>query len=173
MLIYQEQRPLRVAIADFWRIFHHDGKIIPGWRGGGGGGGCTPTPFHSITIKNKVAVYALAERAGTLTLLHLYPICTLWQELWISACTPLTDWAWWEPQTREYIDWRWPLSCVHSVMMMVFLAQLTEGGGHAHSPLLVYPLHSSYVTPSPARLARYCYTHCPSHLQSGVNILIA
>ncbi len=31
-------------------------------------------------------------------------------------------------QTREYIGWRWSLSCVHSVMM-VFSAQLAEGGG--------------------------------------------
>jgi hypothetical protein len=32
------------------------------------------------------------------------------------------------PQTREYIDWQWPLSCVHSVMM-VFSAQLGDVGG--------------------------------------------
>jgi hypothetical protein len=37
----------RVAMADFWRTFHHYGKISPGcW--GWGGGGCTPNPFHSI-----------------------------------------------------------------------------------------------------------------------------
>ncbi len=74
---------------------------------------------------------------------------------------------------QSTVDWRWPLSCVHSVMMVVFLAQLAEGGGHAHCPLLVYPLHSSYVAHSPARLARYCYTYCPSHLLSGVDILTA
>ncbi len=32
------------------------------------------------------------------------------------------------PQTREYIDWQWPLSCVHSVIM-VFSAQLGDVGG--------------------------------------------
>jgi hypothetical protein len=31
--------------------------------------------------------------------------------------------AWDGTQTREYVDWRWPLSRVYSVMM-VFLAQL-------------------------------------------------
>jgi hypothetical protein len=30
---------------------------------------------------------------------------------------------WFQQQTREYSDWRWPLSCVYTVMM-VFSAQL-------------------------------------------------
>jgi hypothetical protein len=42
------------------------------------------------------------------------------------------------PQTREYIDWRWPLSCVHSVMM-VFSTQLGEGEGVHCTPS---PFHS-------------------------------
>jgi hypothetical protein len=33
-----------VAIATFWRTFHHDGKISPAWWGYR----CTPTPFHDI-----------------------------------------------------------------------------------------------------------------------------
>jgi hypothetical protein len=32
------------------------------------------------------------------------------------------------PQTREHIDWKWPLSYVHPVMM-IFTAKLAEGGG--------------------------------------------
>ncbi len=53
----------------------------------------------------------------------------------------------WRPQTREYIDWRWPpLSCVHS-MMMVFVAQLADGGVHHALPL------SSYLPP-PLELRR-------------------
>jgi hypothetical protein len=39
----------------------------------GEGGGCTPTPFHSITITYKVAVYSPAERADTLHVFHIYP----------------------------------------------------------------------------------------------------
>jgi hypothetical protein len=35
----------------------------------GEGGGCPPTLFHQVTIN---AVYALAERADTLSLFHLY-----------------------------------------------------------------------------------------------------
>ncbi len=38
----------------------------------GEGGGCTPTPFQPIAITYKVAVYAPAEWADTLTLFHLY-----------------------------------------------------------------------------------------------------
>jgi hypothetical protein len=41
---YQIQSAHRVAMAVFWRIFHHDGKISPAcWEWG-----CTLTPFHSI-----------------------------------------------------------------------------------------------------------------------------
>ncbi len=44
----------------------------------GEGRGCTPTPFHPFTITYKVAGYAPAERADTLPVFHLYPMCTLW-----------------------------------------------------------------------------------------------
>ncbi len=32
---WRPQSTHRVAIADFWRTFHHDGKISPGWWGWG------------------------------------------------------------------------------------------------------------------------------------------
>ena len=31
LLLSTQQSTHRVAIADFWRTFHHDGKISPGW----------------------------------------------------------------------------------------------------------------------------------------------
>jgi hypothetical protein len=37
------------------------------------GGGARPTPFTIVTITNKVAVSAPAERADTLPLFHLFP----------------------------------------------------------------------------------------------------
>ncbi len=45
----------------------------------GGGGVCTPIPFQPITITYKVAVYAPAEWADTLTLFRIYctNICAL------------------------------------------------------------------------------------------------
>jgi hypothetical protein len=64
-----DHRVHRVATAAFWRIFSHEGKIGPGC---GEGGGCTPTPLITFTITSKVAVYAPAEWADTLTLFHLY-----------------------------------------------------------------------------------------------------
>jgi hypothetical protein len=42
--------------------------------------GCTPTSFQPITITYNVAVYPPVERADTLPLLLLSPICTLWDE---------------------------------------------------------------------------------------------
>ncbi len=35
----------RLAMATFWRTFHHDEKISPGWWEWEG---CTPSPFHCI-----------------------------------------------------------------------------------------------------------------------------
>ncbi len=62
------------------------------------------------------------------------------------------------PPYRYHIDWRWPLPCVLSVMM-VFSAQLA-------SFYSIYPFHSSYPapsTPSPAKLTRgsYLYSRWP------------
>jgi hypothetical protein len=71
-------------------------------------------------------------------------------------------------QTREYIDWRWPLSCVHSIIM-VFSAQLAEGGGSW--PLLSFycicPHHKSFIAPSTPLPSK------TSELQQPVRKLIA
>jgi hypothetical protein len=57
-----------VAAAVFWRTFSHEGKISPGWWGWG----VHPhPPLITFTITSKVAVYAPAEWADTLTLFHL------------------------------------------------------------------------------------------------------
>jgi hypothetical protein len=58
------QRPL------FWRTFHHDGKISPGWWEVGD---ARPPSFTISTIAYRVVVYAPAERADTLHLFLLYP----------------------------------------------------------------------------------------------------
>ncbi len=56
---FQPQSTHRVAIATFWRTFHHDGKISPALSGGGG---CKLSPFHSTNHHaSKVVVYAPAE----------------------------------------------------------------------------------------------------------------
>ncbi len=61
----------RLAIATFWRTFHHDGKISPA----GEGGECTPTPYTitAITYNVVVSTRAPAERADSLPLFLLYP----------------------------------------------------------------------------------------------------
>jgi hypothetical protein len=62
----------RVAIADFWRTFHHDGKISPSWWGWG----CTPIPFHSITITYKVAASVRSSWEGRYNpCISTLPIC--------------------------------------------------------------------------------------------------
>jgi hypothetical protein len=53
-----------MATDDFWRTFHHDGKISPGWWVWAGGARSPPFPIFTITYK--VAVYAPAEWADIL-----------------------------------------------------------------------------------------------------------
>ncbi len=53
-------------------------RVKLGWAGESGG--ARPLPFVTFTITSKVAVYALAEWADTLTLFHLlyrYVLCGL------------------------------------------------------------------------------------------------
>jgi hypothetical protein len=56
----------RVAMATFWRTFHHDGKNKPSLVRVGG---ARPPP----TITYKVVMYAPAERAYTIHLFLIYP----------------------------------------------------------------------------------------------------
>ncbi len=69
--VYLFERPSnrvhRVATSA-WRTFSDVGKISPGWWGGG----ARPPPLITFTLTSKVAVYAPAEWADTLTLFHLY-----------------------------------------------------------------------------------------------------
>jgi hypothetical protein len=63
----EHHRVHRVATAAFWRTFSNGGKISPGWLGWG----VHAHPLITFTITSKVAVYAPAEWADTLTLFHL------------------------------------------------------------------------------------------------------
>jgi hypothetical protein len=66
---------------------------------------------------------------------------------------------------RVQIDWQWPLSVVHSIMM-VNSAKLGEDGCARPPPFTL----STPSTPSPAKLARYfyqCAPPCPSPLLTG------
>ncbi len=62
---------------------------------------------------------------------------------------------------EEYIDWRWPLTSVHSVMM-VFLAQLGEGGGEGVHPTPV--TLSTLSTPPPSQQNERENATCTLHL---------
>jgi hypothetical protein len=68
-------RILRVRVHTEWRLPISDIHPIIMEKSAlaGEDGGCTPTPFQTITITYKVAVYALAERTDTLTLFPLSP----------------------------------------------------------------------------------------------------
>ncbi len=65
----------RVAITTFWRTYHREGKISPGWWGWG----CSPFTFTLSTITYKVVRNTSWEGRYTPWFL-LYPICTLWSK---------------------------------------------------------------------------------------------
>ncbi len=64
----------RVAMAAFWRTFHHEGKISPGWRGGG----WTPTPFHYISSQVKLQCTLQLSGQIRYPVSSLVKVCTLW-----------------------------------------------------------------------------------------------
>ncbi len=70
-------------MADFWRTFHHDGKISLAWwvwRG------ACPPPFTLSTIKSKVVVYA----PDTLPPFLLYPY--VFSVVWAIKSTKTAAW---------------------------------------------------------------------------------
>jgi hypothetical protein len=69
-LLDHAQSTHRVAMADFWRTSHHDGKISPDWWGWR----CKPVPFYCIYhhVESCSVGYAPDERADTLPLFNLY-----------------------------------------------------------------------------------------------------
>ena len=67
----------RLAIAEFWRTSHHNGKISPGWYGWG----VHAHPLSAYYVPSlKVAVNAPAEWEDTLTLFHLCTLCVNTQQ---------------------------------------------------------------------------------------------
>jgi hypothetical protein len=60
---YTELKPLLSGVHSVMRV-----KSVLA----GEGGGCTPPPLITFTLTSKVAVYAPAEWADTLTLFHLF-----------------------------------------------------------------------------------------------------
>ncbi len=69
--VYIPQSIHRVAMTDFWRSFHHEGIINPGWWGWGSH--AHPLSLYLPSRTKKFATYVSAERTDTLTLFHLNP----------------------------------------------------------------------------------------------------
>jgi hypothetical protein len=93
-------------------------------------GGTRPPPFTLFTITYKVAFYAPAERADTLPVFHLYPICT-------PGCG-----------TTEYTELQWPLSGAHSIMLLN-QPHPGEGEGARHPPFTLSNITSKDVVYAP------------------------
>jgi hypothetical protein len=77
---WRAHRVHRVAMASFWRLFHHDKKNQPSLVGG-------RVHAHPLSLylpsRKEVVAYAPAERAAPLFLLYPLPstpraLCTLW-----------------------------------------------------------------------------------------------
>jgi hypothetical protein len=117
-------------MANFWRTFHHDGKICPGWWWWGGG--ARPPPFtlftllykvvvhasvewqiHSKRMKgergNRVSVSALSARAYTAT---LYVMVIIWKGVGVGPT--LTSQGWFFHNDGMYVRNRQSPLCVYS-----------------------------------------------------------
>ncbi len=69
----------RVEMADFWRSFHHVGKISPGWWGWG----VHPLSISlHLTSHTSCSVRSSWEGRHTPPI-HLYPVSNLWSWLWV------------------------------------------------------------------------------------------
>ncbi len=70
-------------------------------------GGARPPPLITFTITSKVAVYAPAEWADTITLFHLYQyICTLWLlPLVIAIVSTLSQWLTEQDFCFQWMEW--------------------------------------------------------------------
>ncbi len=71
--VWSTEYTQRVAVATFWRTFHHDGKISPAWWGGGG----ARPPHISLCLPSQAKLWC---SVGTLQLrgqiLYTLPIST-------------------------------------------------------------------------------------------------
>ncbi len=108
---------------------------------------CAP-PAFCLFLSNLSLIYAGAILLVSPNRRHLFvALCGPGLSCTSTICV-------WQcgPQTREYIDWRYPLLCAHSVM--IDFGPACSGWGC----LSTNPLDSSYIAPStlsPARQARY------------------
>ncbi len=71
--------PHRVAIANFWRTFHHDREKISPWLVRRGGGDCTPSPLQPITVPSRTKLQCTLQLRGQIHCLYfissLYVLC--------------------------------------------------------------------------------------------------
>jgi hypothetical protein len=65
----------RVATVTFWRTFHHDGKISPGWWGWG-----VQAHLLSLYLPSRAKLWCTLQLRGQIHFPYFYstPMCTMW-----------------------------------------------------------------------------------------------
>ncbi len=88
IVLYTPQSTHRVAMAIFWRSFHHDNKISPAWWGLG----CTPSPF--IYLPSWAKLWCMLQLRGQIhsTYFSSTPTSTLWYTLPVRVKHKITTW---------------------------------------------------------------------------------
>jgi hypothetical protein len=111
---------LRVAMADFWHTYHHDGKISPSWWG------CGRKPMHplSLYLLSCSMLQCTLQLRGKIHSPYFIstPICTLWFSdlsfpyVYTMFATPLTKEVAqpnWRKRTKRMLFWLgWESNCV-------------------------------------------------------------
>jgi hypothetical protein len=97
-------------MANFWRAFHHDGKVSPAWLGGWGVHAHLLSP-NLPSRRYKVVVYSPAEKEDRLPLFLLYPNM-------YSVSATLTDVV--HDTIYKYSSYKFSLCTLYKIMTDIF-----------------------------------------------------
>ncbi len=137
-------------------------------------GGAGPPPFITFTITSKVAVYAPAEWADTLTLFHLYQYCTLWSQpsVWchvLCACMecPCTH----HPEGilrsgQSPCPHVWPFLCPHTSYLWLYQPKIEGISTYSMSVFCKFLCTVKKVSDFPVPAAGMSLTNSPLLFQA-------
>jgi hypothetical protein len=99
------QKTHRVAMATFWRIFHHDGKLSPSWWGWGVH--AQPLSLY-LPSSTKLWYENTIQRREQIHFPYFYsiPICTLWKRLSQKGKKSDPSFHSWEELVTSYLQGR-------------------------------------------------------------------
>ncbi len=145
-----------MATADFWRTFHHDGKISSGWWGWGVHAHLLSLHLPSRFHVQSCSVYAPAEWADTLILFHLYPyMYSVDNTTWIRRLGQDGETT---RSIRATTLWqRWHSMLIEKMRNYNPIPQVASGGGQRWRPAAAAIGKTSQTATSGGRTVKYVW----------------